>query len=79
MEGTHVSNNRLRFNRLLGPVLVKVIAIRPMGSEAFDHVRKHGAAFSGLPPHIRKAVVQTHISGAIAGDLDASETSRLTQ
>lgn len=57
-------------------VLMNVVAMRPWGSEFFDHVGRHVDAFLGLPPHIHKAVVEAYIKGALVseieqGDLDA--------
>lgn len=58
-------------------VLMNVVAMRPWGSEFFEHVKKHVAAFAGLPPHIHKAVVQAYISGAIVGRIDADDLREL--
>ena len=57
-------------------VLMNVVAMRPWGSEFFDHVGRHVDAFTGLPPHIHDAVVRAYIGGALAsgitpGDVDA--------
>lgn len=46
-------------------VLMNVVAIRPWGSEFFDHVGRHVDAFTGLPTHIHEAVVRAYISGAL--------------
>ena len=50
-------------------LLMNVVAMRPWGSDFFDHVGKHVEAFHGLPSHIHKAVVEAYICGAITGDL----------
>jgi pimeloyl-ACP methyl ester carboxylesterase len=47
-------------------VLMNVVALSPWGSEFFDHVGQHVAAFEGLPPHIHAAVVEAYIRGALA-------------
>ncbi|MEO7940106.1 MAG: alpha/beta hydrolase [Burkholderiaceae bacterium] len=58
-------------------LLMNVVALRPWGSEFFDHVRQHGAAFAGLPPHIHAAVVRAYIAGAIATRLDPEDLEAL--
>ncbi len=52
-----------------GLVLMNVVAMRPWGSEFFDHVARHPDAFSALPPHIHAAVVHAYIGGALAHPL----------
>jgi len=54
-------------------VLMNVVAMRPWGSEFFDHVGKHVDAFQGLPPHIHKAIVEAYISGALVSDIPAED------
>ncbi len=58
-------------------VLMNVVAMRPWGSEFFDHVGRHVDAFSGLPPHIHKAVVEAYIQGAIIGNIDGEDFANL--
>ncbi|MCG8693698.1 MAG: alpha/beta hydrolase [Minwuiales bacterium] len=58
-------------------ILMNVVAMRPWGSEFFDHVGRHVEAFLGLPPHIHKAVVEAYIRGALAGDIDAGDFESL--
>ncbi len=58
-------------------VLMNVVAMRPWGSEFFDHVGRHVDAFSGLPPHIHKAVVEAYIRGAINTTLDDDDERHL--
>jgi len=65
-------------------VLLNVVAVRPWGSEFFEHVGKHIDAFIGLPPHIHTAVVDAYIRGALVnplvdGDLDALIAPWLTE
>lgn len=54
------------FEKLL---LMNVVAMRPWGSEFFDHVGRHVDAFQSLPPHIHKAVVAAYIQGALVNDI----------
>jgi len=64
------------FNRY---VLINVVAMRPWGSEYFDHVGRHVDAFLGLPPHIHSAVVEAYIKGAIVNDIDPGDFERLVE
>jgi len=54
-------------------VPMNVVAMRPWGSEFFDHVGKHVDAFKGLPPHIHAAIVEAYIKGALVTDLGIEE------
>ena len=58
-------------------VLMNVVAMRPWGSEFFDHVGKHVDAFKGLPPHIHAAIVEAYIKGALVTDLGITELENL--
>ena len=58
-------------------VLMNVVAMRPWGSEFFDHVGRHVDAFSGLPPHIHKAVVEAYIQGALVNDIESDDFTNL--
>ncbi|MDW3221645.1 MAG: alpha/beta hydrolase [Paracoccaceae bacterium] len=49
--------------------LMNVVAMRPWGSEFFDHVGRHVDAFEGLPPHIHRAIVSAYIKGALINDI----------
>lgn len=60
-------------------VLMNVVAMRPWGSEFFDHVGRHVDAFLGLPLHIHKAVVEAYIKGAIVTDIDAEDFEMLVE
>jgi pimeloyl-ACP methyl ester carboxylesterase len=62
------------FERLF---LMNVVAMRPWGSEFFAHVGRHVDAFSGLPPHIHKAIVQAYIQGALTRPLAHSDLEAL--
>lgn len=68
----------LRAHLLLGCdferyVLMNVVAMRPWGSDFFEHVGRHVAAFQGLPPHIHRAVVEAYIRGALIFDIDTAD------
>ncbi len=72
----------LRAHLLLGAdygcyVLMNVVAMRPWGSEFFDHVGRHVEAFMGLPPHIHKAIVEAYIQGALRAEIDRDDFERL--
>jgi len=50
-------------------ILMNVVAMRPWGSEFFDHVGRHVEAFQGLPAHIHKAIVEAYIRGAMTNPI----------
>ncbi|MGI9503784.1 MAG: alpha/beta fold hydrolase [Geminicoccaceae bacterium] len=60
-------------------VLMNVVAMRPWGSEFFDHVGRHVEAFSGLPPHIHQAIVEAYIQGALRAEIDKSDFEKLVE
>lgn len=60
-------------------VLMNVVAMRPWGSEFFDHVGRHVEAFLGLPPHIHRAVVEAYIKGALVNDIDPNDFEMLVE
>lgn len=60
-------------------VLVNVVAMRPWGSEFFDHVGRHIEAFQGLPSHIHKAIVTAYIENAIVSKVDSDDLQRLAE
>lgn len=60
-------------------VLMNVVAMRPWGSEFFDHVGRHVEAFQGLPPHIHRAVVEAYIKGAIVSEIDHADFEQLVE
>lgn len=62
------------FDRL---VLMNVVALRPWGSDFFDHVGRHVEAFTGLPSHIHEAVVRAYIKGALAQGLEPEDLEAL--
>jgi len=60
-------------------VLMNVVAMRPWGSEFFDHVGRNVEVFTGLPKHIHKAVVKAYIGGAIVNNIDSADLERLAE
>ena len=62
------------YNRL---ALMNVVAMRPWGSDFFDHVGKHVEAFQGLPDHIHAAIVEAYIRGALVNDVDPGDLQNL--
>lgn len=58
-------------------VLMNVVAMRPWGSEFFEHVGKHVEAFQGLPPHIHKAIVEAYIQGALVSEISPADFGEL--
>ena len=72
----------LRAHLLLGCdyeryVLMNVVAMRPWGSEFFEHVGRHVDAFQGLPPHIHRALVDAYIGGALISDIAPEDRENL--
>lgn len=57
--------------------LMNAVVLSPWGSDFFDHVKAHLAAFAGLPPHIHKVVVCAYIDSALAQPLPAEDYDRL--
>ncbi|MFK7881218.1 alpha/beta fold hydrolase [Roseobacter sp.] len=57
--------------------LMNVVAMRPWGSDFFDHVKRHIDAFAGLPPHIHQAIVEAYIRGALISDIAPSDLEHL--
>ena len=62
------------FDRL---ILVNVVAMRPWGSDFFDHVGRNIEAFTGLPPHIHQALAEAYIRSALVSDLDPADLNAL--
>ncbi|MEL6585784.1 MAG: alpha/beta hydrolase [Pseudomonadota bacterium] len=60
-----------------GLVLMNVVALRPWGSDFFDHVGRHIDAFTGLPDHIHAAVVHAYIGGALAQPIPDEDRTAL--
>lgn len=60
-------------------VMMNVVAMRPWGSDFFDHVGRHIDAFTGLPGHIHAAVVNAYIGGALVGDIAEGDRARLAE
>ena len=62
------------FDRYL---LMNVVAMRPWGSEFFDHMGRHYEAFQVLPPHIHKAIVAAYIQGALVNEIAQDDLDAL--
>jgi len=45
--------------------LIDPVALSPWGSPFVEHVRRHEAAFRGIPQYIHEAIVPAYIRGAI--------------
>lgn len=58
-------------------VLMNVVALRPWGSAFFDHVSRHVDAFTGLPEHIHRAIVEAYIRGALATEIAPEDVAAL--
>ena len=58
-------------------VLMNVVAMRPWGSDFFDHVGRYVDAFIGLPPHIHEAVVRAYIRSALVSDIASDDFEAL--
>ena len=56
---------------------MNVVAMRPWGSDFFEHVGQHVDAFRGLPPHIHKAVVSAYIQGALVNGIPVEDFDAL--
>ena len=51
----------LRYSRL---TLIDPVALSPWGSPFVQHVRRHEAAFTGLPDYAHEALLQAYLQGA---------------
>jgi len=60
-------------------VLMNVVAMRPWGSDFFEHVERHVDAFTGLPPHIHAAVAGAYIRSALVTDLPPEDVDGLIE
>ncbi len=54
--------NGLRYRRL---TLIDPVALAPWGSPLIQHVRRHEAAFAGLPDYAHEALLRAYITGAV--------------
>lgn len=54
-------------------MLMNVVAMRPWGSDFFNHMGKHVDAFQGLPPHIHRALVTAYIEGALVNAISTED------
>ncbi|HTH75003.1 MAG TPA: alpha/beta hydrolase [Trinickia sp.] len=53
--------------------LIDPVALSPWGSPLVRHVRRHEAAFSGLPDYVHEAIVPAYIRGATKRSLPDEE------
>ena len=58
-------------------ILMNVVAMRPWGSDLFDHIGRHVRAFSVLPQHIHEAIVRAYIGGALARQITPRDVEAL--
>jgi len=58
-------------------VLMNVVAMRPWGSDFFDHMGRNVEAFQGLPPHIHRALVRAYIGGALVNEIADEDFDQL--
>ncbi len=63
---THLLNAR-DFNKI---VLIDPVAVSPWGSQFFQHVKTHEAAFSGVPNYIHEAIVRAYVKTAAFKPID---------
>ncbi len=63
---THLLNAR-NFEKI---VLIDPVAVSPWGSSFFQHVKKHEAAFSGVPDYIHEAIVRAYVKTAAYKPID---------
>lgn len=64
----------LEFSRYL---LMNVVAMRPWGSEFFDHVGKHVDVFAALPKHIHAAIVEAYVRSAFVTAIGPEDVNSL--
>lgn len=57
---THLLNGR-DFKKI---ILIDPVAVSPWGSSFFRHVKKHEAAFAGVPDYIHEAIVRAYVQTA---------------
>jgi len=63
---THLLNGR-DFDKI---VLIDPVAVSPWGSPFFRHVRRHEAAFAGVPDYIHEAIVRAYVKTAAFQPID---------
>ena len=63
---THLLNAR-DFSKI---VLIDPVAISPWGSQFFQHVKTHEAAFAGVPDYIHEAIVRAYVKTAAFKPID---------
>lgn len=63
---THLLNAR-DFSKI---VLIDPVAISPWGSQFFQHIKMHEAAFAGVPDYIHEAIVRAYVKTAAFKPID---------
>ena len=53
--------------------LIDPVALAPWGSAFVQHVRRHEAAFQGLPDYIQRAILPAYVRGAIHREISDNE------
>ena len=54
-------------------LMFDAVAIRPWGSPFVQHVRRHQAAFAGVPDYLQRAILAAYIRNAIARPMSDAE------
>lgn len=62
--------NGCDYDRLL---MFDPVAIRPWGSPFVQHVKRHEAAFVGVPDYLQRAILRAYIRGAISRSISDAE------
>ena len=63
--GTTVLRNHILNERVYEKIIViDPVALSPWGSPFFNHVKKHEAAFAGVPDYIHEAIVNAYVQTA---------------
>lgn len=54
-------------------LLFDAVAVRPWGSPFVQHMRRHEAAFAGVPDYIQTAILDAYIAGSVSRKLGEDE------
>jgi pimeloyl-ACP methyl ester carboxylesterase len=54
-------------------VMFDAVALAPWGSPFVQHVRRHEAAFAGVPTYIHRAIVTAYLKGAVSRAMSEAE------
>ncbi len=72
---THLLNAR-NFSKI---VLIDPVAISPWGSQFFQHIRTHEAAFAGVPDYIHEAIVRAYVKTAAFKPIDDNTLDKIVE